>query len=270
MKKELRTGLILGLLLSLILLSMLAFAAGQVNAENSVLLAQTWNATLGWDFEDHGNTHSKFSTLTEAQIRAQEEAVNNAFTDHGYSVPQHISYPYGDYSATVESVVSEYRQTGRMVWGEMMTFPVKNWYEMRSAQLKKATPWKKIKGWVDKCIQTNSLLHIFTHDVSARPSTYGCTPQMLTRLLDYLVQKQDEGKLKVMTMAEAYDSWSVATQGEATVVISFDDTNRSDSTVVYPLFKSRGLKGTSYITTSFVGLSGHLTWEDIAIMRSGQ
>jgi peptidoglycan/xylan/chitin deacetylase (PgdA/CDA1 family) len=71
-----------------------------------------------------------------------------------------------------------------------------------------------------------------------------------------------------MTMAEAYDSWSTATQGKATVVISFDDTYESDYTTVYPLFKARGLKGTSYVTTSFVGQPGDLTWDEIAAMRS--
>jgi hypothetical protein len=149
----------------------------------------------------------------------------------------------------------------------MMLYPETNWYEMKAAQLKKTTPWKKITAWVDECIETQSLLHIFTHDVSSSPSVYGCTTNMLTQLLDYLVSPEIASNLNVMTMAEAYDYWNTATERKATVVISFDDANESDYTTVYPLFKERGLKGTSYITISFIGQPGHLTWGDIDNMR---
>jgi len=238
--------------------------------------AATWDPTLGWDFEDHSNTHPYYGKLTDAQIRAEEDAVNAAFTSHGYPVPNHLAYPYGDYGKTakdharIEGIVAQYRKSARMVWGDMMTYPVTNWYELKAAQLKKATGWKTIKGWIDKAITDKALLHIFTHDVSANPSTYGCTPEKLTQLLDYLVQQRNAGKLKVMTMAEAYDVWSAATTNPgATVVVSFDDANESDYTQVYPLFKARGLKGTSYIVTSFIGQSGSLTWAEIATMRAG-
>lgn len=69
--------------------------------------------------------------------------------------------------------------------------------------------------------------------------------------------------------AEAYDYWSTATQGKAMVVVSFDDVWATDYTTVYPLFKARGLKGTSYIVPSFIGQPGRLTWEQIHLMRNG-
>jgi len=237
--------------------------------------AGTWDPNLGWDFEAHSNTHPYYGKLTDAQIRAEEDAVNAAFTAHGYPVPQHMAYPYGDYGKTardqarIEGIVAQYRKSARMVWGDSMTYPVTNWYELKAAQLKKATRWKTIKGWVDTCIASKTLLSIFTHDVSATPSSYGCTPTMLAQLLDYLVQQQNAGKLSVMTMAQAYDYWSTATAGKATVVVSFDDAYSTDYTAVYPLFKARGLKGTSYIVTSFIGQSGQLTWDQIALMRAG-
>jgi peptidoglycan/xylan/chitin deacetylase (PgdA/CDA1 family) len=232
--------------------------------------SHTWDSTLGWDFEDHSNDHLRFGELTEAQVRAQEEGVDAAFTEHGYPVPQHFAYPYGNYSQTSQLVISQYRKTCRVVWGEMLTYPVKNWSVVKAAQLVSNTTWEEAKGWVDKCITTDSLLHIFTHDVSEKPSEYGVTPQMLAQLVDYLAQQQNAGELKVMTMAEAYDYWSNAKQGNATVVVSFDDAHESDYTIAYPLFKEKGLKGTSYVTTSYVGRKGHLTWDEIAEMRSGK
>jgi peptidoglycan/xylan/chitin deacetylase (PgdA/CDA1 family) len=149
-----------------------------------------------------------------------------------------------------------------------MRYPITDWYEMSAAQLVRTTSWTTLKRWVDNCIMSKTLLHIFTHDVSSKPSSWGCMSTMLARLLDYLVQKQNAGLLKVMTIAQAYDYWSIASKGRATVVLSFDDANKSDYTTVYPMFKARGLKGTSYICTSFIGETGSLTWTDIAKMRA--
>jgi len=189
----------------------------------------------------------------------------------GYT-PQHLAYPYGDYGksatskARIKAVVSQYRLSGRVVWGKMETYPILDWYVHKAAQLKRATGWRKIQAWVDDAILTNALLHIFTHDVSARPSSYSCTPEKLAMLLDYLVAQQTAGNLIVMTMAEAYTSFDGS---KAIVVISFDDAWATDYTTVYPLFTARGLKGTSYIITGLIGQTDRLTWDQITIMRAG-
>ena len=275
MKKVFIASLFIAILLSLVLLSTPVVAAFQVKTHNVAQTGQlntpTWDPSKYWDFEDHGNTHSHFNRLTAAQIQAEEDAVYAAFSANLGAIPQHFAYPYGDYNATVEYVLSANgRVSGRMVWGEMMSYPVSNWMEMKAINLKKATTWRTAKGWVDSCIATKSLLHIYTHDVSASPSAYGATTQMLTQLLDYVKQQKDLSKLQVMTMTEAYDAWKKANPGKATLVISFDDGNQSDYQVVYPLFKDRSLKGTSYIVASWVGQKGRLTWSDIINMRNGQ
>lgn len=236
----------------------------------TTLGAATSTAATGWDFEDHSNTHANFTKLTAAQISAQEAAVNQAFLEHLGFVPQHFAYPYGVYTTTAESTISHYRKTGRLYGGGMSAYPNDNWFEMKAEPLKRAMTWKTVKGWVDKCIATDSLLHIVTHDSSSRPSGYGTTPAMLTRFLDYLVAQKAAGRLDVLTTAEAYSQWKRSARTKATVVVSFDDAHESDYLTVYPLFHERGLKGTSYIVTSWVGRPGCLTWAEIAAMRSGR
>lgn len=232
--------------------------------------AATWDPTLGWDFQDHTNTHANLKKMKPDAIRAEENAVNAAFAAHGYPVPQHCAYPFGNYNPTVQLVISEFRKSGRTVSGNMEAFPVPNWYALKCCGLAKRTSWSTIKGYIDQCIANKALLHIFSHDVSTSPSTWGCTIAQLTQLLDYLKQQQDAGTLKVMTIAEAYDVWSTATTNPgATVVVAFDDANESDFTQAYPLLKARGLKGTSFICTSFIGQSGSLTWAEIDQMRKG-
>jgi len=243
---------------------------------NTAPVSATWDPTLGWDFECHSNTHPHFRQLTSDEILAELLAVNAAFAAHGLPEPKHIAYPYGDYGknvadrARIKAVVEQYRDSGRVVWGKMETWPIPDWWVHKAAQLKRATGWSKIKAWVDDAIATNALLHIFTHDVAARPSSYGCTPAKLEQLLQYLNATQTAGQLKVMTMAEAYDVWYTATSSPGpTVVVSFDDANESDFTTVYPLFKKYGLKGTSYIVTSFIDQPGCLTWAEIDTMKLG-
>jgi peptidoglycan/xylan/chitin deacetylase (PgdA/CDA1 family) len=264
MREEISIMLTAGLVIGL--LGMLMVATPMITPVS----AATWDPALGWDFECHTNTHANLKGSSEATIRAELEAVDTAFIAHGYPVPQHTAYPFGNYDPTVEGIVSQYRKTGRTVSGNMETYPVPNWYELKAAQLKRNTRFPKLQAIVDQAIATNALLHIFTHDVADKPSTWGAKTTVLIDLLDYLKAKQDAGQLQVMTMAEAYDLWSTATTNpKATVVVSFDDGYATDYTTVYPLFKTRGLKGTSYIFTSVIGQPGQLTWDQIALMRAG-
>ncbi|MDH5442871.1 MAG: polysaccharide deacetylase family protein [Hadesarchaea archaeon] len=214
-----------------------------------------------WNFECHTHTHANLTGLTENEIRAELDAVDAAFTAHGYATPKHHAYPFGGYGDEVEAVLAEYRLSGRMVWGFMSTYPITNWYELKGAQLKRSTPLGKIQGWIDDCVADAALLVILTHDVSASPSTYGCTPEKLHQSLDYAVGKQDAGLLEIVTIAEAYDYWSTAEQGKAMVVFTFDDCWKSDYENVWPMFKDHGVAGTSYIIT---GAIENENWDDTA------
>jgi peptidoglycan/xylan/chitin deacetylase (PgdA/CDA1 family) len=217
--------------------------------------------TLSWDFQCHTHTHPNLTDLTENEIRAELEAVNAAFTAHGYDTPDHLAYPGGNHDDTVDNIVAEYRLSGRVVWGFMSTYPITDWYELKGAQLKRTTAWNRIKGWIDDCVEDNALLVILTHDVSASPSIWGCTPEKLTQVLDYALGKQNAGLLEIVTMAEAYDYWSTAQEGKAMAVFTFDDCWKSDYENVYPIFKERGVAGTSYIIT---GAMENENWDDTA------
>jgi len=243
----------------LVLTAMLV--AGVISVLQTVEPISANPESIVWDFEGHTHSHPHLTNLTENEIRAELDAVDNAFTAHGLATPQHMAYPYGDYDDTVENIVADYRLSGRMVWGFMSTYPITNWYELKGAQLKRSTPMGKIQGWIDDCVEDAALLVILGHDVKANPSTYGCTPEKLQQSLDYAIQKQDNGLLEIVTIAEAYDYWSTASEGKAMVVFTFDDGYRSDYENVYPMFKERGVAGTSYIIT---GAIENENWDDTA------
>jgi peptidoglycan/xylan/chitin deacetylase (PgdA/CDA1 family) len=278
MDESVRSAYLNGLRIGALLVAILtvtviipAFFLGNGFAISVASQSATWDPTLGWDFECHTNTHPNLTALSADQIAAQFAAVNRAFEAHGYPDPQHTAYPSGAHNSLVESIVSKYRKSGRG-HAEQNYYPIANWYAISALEIRRTTGWAIIKGWVDTCVASQTLLIVSTHDISsdqtANQYPFGCTPEILTQFLDYLVQKQNAGQLTVMTMAQAYDYWSVATQNaKATVVVSFDDAHETDYTTAYPLFVTRGLKGTSYIIASAIGTSGCLTWEEIATMR---
>jgi peptidoglycan/xylan/chitin deacetylase (PgdA/CDA1 family) len=56
-------------------------------------------------------------------------------------------------------------------------------------------------------------------------------------------------------------------KSEPYIVITFDDGKESDYIIAYPLMAERGIKGTSYITTSWIGKEGYLNWEQVKELK---
>jgi hypothetical protein len=194
------------------------------------------------------------------------QTVNNDFAAHGLPIPQHHAYPYGSYNDLVISVVSQYRLSGRMAWSEIHeTYPVPDWYQLKAAEMKTATPLSTILGWIDNAIAAKGLLNLFTHDVRAHPGPYGMKPEVLEQVLDYLVAKQNVGELLVLPIRDAYTAYDGS---KAVVVVSFDDGYYTDYTTVWPMFKARGLVGTSFIYTQAINnnYKNNMNWAQIEEM----
>jgi hypothetical protein len=111
--------------------------------------------------------------------------------------------------------------------------------------------FEDVQSWGVSAVAHRGLLNIFTHDVQYPPrlSLGGCTPDLLVGVLDFLVAEQNAGRLSVMTQRQAYESFDGQ---KAIVVFSFDDGWVTDYTTAWPLFKARGLAGTSYISGAMV------------------
>lgn len=222
--------------------------------------------TPAWDFECHTYTHPHLTSLTAAEIDAEYQQVNSDFVAHGLAIPQHTAYPYGEYNDLVITETKKYRISARTVSGTMeTTYPVPDWYQLKAEEMKTVTPWATIQGWVDSAIAAKGLLNLFTHDVRAHPGPYGMKPEVLTQLLDYLVTKQIAGALTVLPIRDAYTAWDGS---KTVVVVSFDDGYYTDYTTVWPMFKARGLVGTSFIYTQAVNnnYKNNLNWAQVEEM----
>lgn len=60
------------------------------------------------------------------------QKVDDAFTAHGFPIPPHTAYPYGEFDDHVESVTRMYRVSARTVQEEDNTWPIRNWYEVNA------------------------------------------------------------------------------------------------------------------------------------------
>ncbi len=226
------------------------------------------SAFPAWDFEDHAYVHSELATCTDDQIIYELKTVNALFKSHNLPSPQHIAYPNGSYSEHVASVVSQYRSTGRLgnrgaTFPE--SYPLSNKYALSSRALIANTTFAQVKAWVDAAVTQKGLALLYTHKVSVTPTDIDCTPKLLGQVLDYLVAQQNTGSLSVMTMRQAYTEFNGQ---KAVIVISFDDGWVNDYTLAWPMFKARGLAGTSYIVGNTVNSNdpNRLTWAMVAEM----
>ena len=69
----------------------------------------------GMDMQCHSNTHANLTTLNQAQVLAEYQAVNDAFAAHSLPAPRHTSYPAGLTSADVKTWTATMRDTARVV-----------------------------------------------------------------------------------------------------------------------------------------------------------
>ena len=71
----------------------------------------------GNEIASHGQTHTSFTALTEAQLRTELDNVNIAFTANGLILPTSVAYPSDEANALVRSICAEYYLLGRNVTG---------------------------------------------------------------------------------------------------------------------------------------------------------
>jgi peptidoglycan/xylan/chitin deacetylase (PgdA/CDA1 family) len=67
----------------------------------------------GMDMQCHSKSHTQEDTLTEDELHAEMQHVNNSFTSAGIPTPEHHAYPFGSYNGQAMGVISQYRKTGR-------------------------------------------------------------------------------------------------------------------------------------------------------------
>ena len=162
----------------------------------------------GFGIECHNYNHVDITTLTEAELRANLEAVNAAFIAAGLPTPEHHAYAFGAYDAASRAIIEDYRLSGRtttekqtpiMYWGQEF-----DWYQLRSKSIVRDTTVDEIKGRIDDAIAQNYVLILYTHDISDDPGEVGWYTDRFEEILDYIAAKRDAGLIEPVTIDGLY------------------------------------------------------------------
>lgn len=160
----------------------------------------------GWEHCNHGWEHKRQSMITveESEIELQKNLDYGLTHNFGKSAYYYVN-PGGVNSEMTDPIQKKYSTLRRRGRGYNL-LPIVDMYEIRSLEPLHDTPVEEVYEWIDRSIEGGLwlclLFHLIRPDEQANQVlTYGETKFDL--VMNYLKQKQDEGKLRVVTVSEA-------------------------------------------------------------------
>lgn len=164
-----------------------------------------------WDVQGHTTTHRNLATLSEQEIRAEFEGVNQIFQANGLEPPQHTAYPYGGNNTLVRQIGSEYRKfqrlTGRYEGGlNTRDFILNSPYGVingMSVDMQDDDEFERIKSAIQWGINTGKIIVIYHHEIKQAPDDYQYSINLyhLEKLYEFIA----ESGVRTLTMTELYD-----------------------------------------------------------------
>ena len=172
---------------------------GTSYAHTGPMTAQAWTharemVTDGWDIQCHTITHPHLTQLSDAQIHAELQGVNAAFSENGLPIPEHHAYPSGDYDSRVIDIVKQYRKTARTVKADTfdgINRDTLNWYELHpvGGDIKTEEEWAYLKGRLDTAYKNNRIVITIHHHTHAagdpNPPVLSTRVDLLKRMVEY-------------------------------------------------------------------------------------
>jgi len=140
---------------------------------------------LGHDMQCHSKTHSQETTLTEAQLLVELNAVNNAFISNNLPSPNHHAYPGGNYNADVINAVKTLRTTARITGISSLVYPKSDKYQIQSISIDNIGDLTTLKAAMDNAMIWKSAITLYGHGVSELGSQYEISTAKLTEIIDY-------------------------------------------------------------------------------------
>ncbi len=154
-------------------------------------------AARGHEVGCHTHGHRNCAVIGPDKATAEAERNAAAFARHGLAPPATFAYPFGDVSARAKAALAPRFKLLRATHPGLIE---------RGADLNQ-TPAVAIEGvnavevagqWLDRAKQRQAWLILYTHDVTAEPSPYGCTPAAFQAVVDLTARLG----LEVVTVAE--------------------------------------------------------------------
>jgi peptidoglycan/xylan/chitin deacetylase (PgdA/CDA1 family) len=121
----------------------------------------------GWDIGNHSNTHTDFTTLTQAQIETELTDCKAVLDSNGWTrASDHVAYPYGSNNATSNlAMTATSMKTGRIVGGLYNMLEYSTLYKLFCVNMASTVSLATAKGYIDTAISTGRVLTLLFHGI---------------------------------------------------------------------------------------------------------
>ena len=200
------------------------WATGVMNDEQ---LATLYNQ-YGWDLGNHtvshtdlglSNDEASLSILRNEYLDNQNWLISLGFDRAAY----HIAYPHGFYTQELIEILKNIgAKTGRTVSYGFVTFPVTDFYQLKSISVK-SNNISVIKTRIDQAVLNKYTLFLVFHGVdmlTIENELYVISPEQLQEIVNHVKMYVDQGSADVLTISQWYtiaSSYNVSTVANISV-----------------------------------------------------
>jgi peptidoglycan/xylan/chitin deacetylase (PgdA/CDA1 family) len=154
-------------------------------------------AAAGHEIACHTYSHLDCGQADRATIEADVERNTAALSAWGAAPATTFAYPYGDVSlAAKRALGGRYALLRGLHHGLIEAGTDLN--QTPAVGIEGPEGEVLVRDWIDRAVQRRAWLIVYTHDVVAAPSPFGCTPGTLSRLIDHALTRGAE----IVTVAE--------------------------------------------------------------------
>ena len=185
-------------------------ATSFINATDYLTTAQIVSLyNDGFGTECHSNTHATLTSLNEAQILAEYDAVNLWFTNAGLPIPKYTAYPGGWHNNVVMEATRKRRKIGRGVAGSVYR-KITNTMDVLAYSLDGITSGNvnAQKTIIDNVKTTDGLIIFYFHEVYISSSSECLTPAYSCQVsaINELILYCKSNGINVKSMGEFFDT----------------------------------------------------------------
>ena len=154
----------------------------------------------GHEIACHTFTHRRTTDL-DADTMAEEIALNRRFLEGLDSSIrlENFAHPYGFVSVSRKNQLAGTFRSARSVVPGVNSGSIDLHFLRATPLVSQHIDFDGIDRAFDETVETGGWLIFYGHDIAAKPSPYGCTPQLLRHALDTAAKR----KLPIVTVAEA-------------------------------------------------------------------
>jgi peptidoglycan/xylan/chitin deacetylase (PgdA/CDA1 family)/cell division septation protein DedD len=143
----------------------------------------------GEDVEDHTQTHPDLQTLTQAQITQEIGGARTDLQNMGVTIPiDAFAYPYGDYNATIISVLQQLGFTGARSTDRGFNDKTTNPYILRAYSFENTDSLAFMESLIDDAVRTKTWVILVFHTIDNSGSQFSTAPATLQTVVNYLKQ----------------------------------------------------------------------------------